>query len=225
MENEKPKSDPQNNSSKNPSRRRNPRKRRPQQGKKESVPPQKDSPKSEPVRQEKQVATAESAGNPPGQKKKSRKPRNRRRKPASPPTGKPEASPSPSQGSPEIASDSKSNRSRKPRGRPEKKVEKVPDGFEVGKAVETQNWLQDDFDRYYRAVCAAVKKAPISEEGILKMSEVWVNTSLPLDLIVEVIQSKGLEEEIPVKKVLLEGKTIWERKPQEPSSEIDLVSG
>jgi len=87
---------------------------------------------------------------------------------------------------------------------------KVFYGIEIGEPKNTTDWLEEDIGRYHRAVIAALSKSPVSPEGPLDLSEIWISTSLPLDLIIEVIQSHGLGDNLgEVKSVVFQGRKIW----------------
>ncbi|MGB4200644.1 MAG: hypothetical protein WBK65_04435 [Thermotogota bacterium] len=83
-------------------------------------------------------------------------------------------------------------------------------GIEIGEPRNTTDWLEEDIGRYHRAVIAALSKSPVSPEGILDLSEIWISTSLPLDLIIEVIQTQGLEGNLQeVRSIVFQGRKIW----------------
>ncbi len=93
-----------------------------------------------------------------------------------------------------------------------KPVEQIKNyfGIEIGEPKNTTDWLEEDIGRYHRAVMAALGKSPVSPEGLLDLSEIWISTSLPLDLIIEVIQTQGLGENLgEVKSVIFQGRKIW----------------
>jgi hypothetical protein len=83
-------------------------------------------------------------------------------------------------------------------------------GIEIGEPKNTTDWLKDDIGRYHRAVLSALDKSPISPEGVLDLSEIWISTSLPLDLIIEVIKTMGIEpNQNAIKEIVFQGEKIW----------------
>jgi hypothetical protein len=83
-------------------------------------------------------------------------------------------------------------------------------GIEIGEPKNTTDWLKDDIGRYHRAVLSALDKSPVSPEGVLDLSEIWISTSLPLDLIIEVIKTMGIEpNQNAIKEIVFQGEKIW----------------
>lgn len=89
--------------------------------------------------------------------------------------------------------------------------------LEIAMPQNAGNWLKDDIGRYHRAVLSALEKSPISPEGILDLSELWVSTSLPLDLIIEVIQIAGIEPNLAnIKEIVFQSQRVWPLSKSEP---------
>jgi hypothetical protein len=78
----------------------------------------------------------------------------------------------------------------------------------LSKPVKTKDWTIEEAERYVTAVKRAFEKIPESEDKKVDLRDIWINSSLPGDLILEVIKENyemiGIEKE----NLMLDGKKI-----------------
>ncbi len=79
----------------------------------------------------------------------------------------------------------------------------------ISKAILEDEWTIDNIDRYVLAVRKAFEKIPENEKESYDLREIWVNSSLPADLILKIISDHG--EKIGIKKnsLYLDGKVVY----------------
>ncbi len=58
-----------------------------------------------------------------------------------------------------------------------------------------------EIEKYVDAIKKAVKEAPVRKDDSIDISDLWVITSLPVDLIVECVKSEKFEIPSYVKKI------------------------
>lgn len=89
------------------------------------------------------------------------------------------------------------------------KNEEINEILEVSKPVNKNEWLCEGLDRYTKAVKSAIEKVPVPDNGVIDIKDIWINSSLPADLIIEIIEKKNIIENESIKKIVLNEKTIW----------------
>ncbi|HEU24514.1 MAG: hypothetical protein C0176_02840 [Mesoaciditoga sp.] len=65
-----------------------------------------------------------------------------------------------------------------------------------------------DFEKYVQAVKSAVEKAPLRSEDSVEVSDIWVITSLPVDLILECLKREEMKLPPTVSKVVFNKRVI-----------------
>lgn len=68
--------------------------------------------------------------------------------------------------------------------------------------------LEFDIEKYIQAVKSAVEKAPLRAEDIVDLSDIWVITSLPVDLIIECLKRPEMKLPSTVSKVIFNKKVV-----------------
>lgn len=89
------------------------------------------------------------------------------------------------------------------------KVKQIPEMDFISKATLEDEWTIENIDRYVLAVRKAFEKIPENEKEEFDLREIWVNSSLPADLILKLIIDHG--EKIGIKKnsLYLDGKVVY----------------
>jgi len=79
----------------------------------------------------------------------------------------------------------------------------------LSKATLEDNWTIENIERYVLAVRKAFEKIPETEKEEVDLREIWMNSSLPADLIMKIIHENG--EKIGIKKnsLFLDGKIVY----------------
>ncbi len=104
------------------------------------------------------------------------------------------------------------NKKKPPKKKPEKNKkpkEKVNHKLEVGKAVIETEWHIESISRYIIAVKAALEKTPERQDGKKDLLEVWINSSLPVDLIYQIIKQYPDELNVDKKKFTKDNKPLF----------------
>lgn len=102
------------------------------------------------------------------------------------------------------------------------KKREVENGFlSLTPCDDGENWIIEDYAKYKKAIFGAVEKVPIPENGILDFQEIWFNSSLPPDLIMEIIKENGLSDFKEIRKITLNGETVWTRNVSEDTNSVD----
>jgi len=83
--------------------------------------------------------------------------------------------------------------------------------LKVNKIDNPGEWVIEDLAKYKKAVLAAIDKVPETESKTLDFQEIWFNSSLPPDLILEIIKEDGLEKYDNIDKIVLNGECVWRR--------------
>ncbi len=65
-----------------------------------------------------------------------------------------------------------------------------------------------DLEKYVQAVKMALEKAPLRAEDAVDLSDIWVITSLPVDLIMECLKRPEMKLPSTVSKVIFNKKVI-----------------
>ncbi len=65
-----------------------------------------------------------------------------------------------------------------------------------------------DLEKYIQAVKSAIEKAPLRVEDSVDLSDIWVITSLPVDLIMECLKSPEMKLPPTVSKVIFNKKIV-----------------
>ncbi|HOO33864.1 MAG TPA: hypothetical protein PK466_11425 [Thermotogota bacterium] len=106
-----------------------------------------------------------------------------------------------------------SNKSREKK--PNKKTE---DNFALlSSPVEVETWTIDEIDRYITAVKGAFEKIPEREDHKIDLRDIWINSSLPADLILEIIRDHYEKIGIERGHLMLDDKKVFENiKAPEP---------
>lgn len=104
-----------------------------------------------------------------------------------------------------------SSRRRHSKGRRNPKTAENKGKLEISKRKTHPGWLSEDEERYIKAVSNTISKVPVREDGSVDMTEVWVNSSLPLDLVIEAMNHPEMNLPDQVKSLKLYGKEIWAR--------------
>ncbi len=67
---------------------------------------------------------------------------------------------------------------------------------------------EEYLEKYVNAIKTAIEEAPLRKDDSVYISDLWVITSLPIDLIIECVKSKELEIPSRVKRVTNRGKVV-----------------
>ncbi len=68
-----------------------------------------------------------------------------------------------------------------------------------------------DLEKYKRAVEKALAEIPV-ENGAVTLEALWLETAIPEDILVEVVQGGGLELPPYVERIVTrDGRVLWER--------------
>ncbi len=65
-----------------------------------------------------------------------------------------------------------------------------------------------DLEKYVQAVRSAIEKAPLRAEDAVDLSDIWVITSLPVDLIMECLKRPEMKLPSTVSKVIFNKKIV-----------------
>lgn len=67
------------------------------------------------------------------------------------------------------------------------------------------------FERYIKAIEKVLNNMVEKERVNVDISELWIDTSIPEDLIVEIIKNYQLEYPEALESITYDGKTLWKR--------------
>jgi len=79
----------------------------------------------------------------------------------------------------------------------------------LSKAALEDTWAIENVERYVLAVRKAFEKIPEHEKEEIDLREIWVNSSLPGDLILKIITEHGDKMGIKKNSVYLDGKIVF----------------
>ena len=79
----------------------------------------------------------------------------------------------------------------------------------ISKATLEDEWTIENIERYVLAVRKAFEKIPETEKGEIDLREIWLNSSLPADLILKIISDHGEKVGIKKNSVYLDGKIMY----------------
>jgi hypothetical protein len=77
--------------------------------------------------------------------------------------------------------------------------------------LEKNRESNEDMEKYIKAIESSLFKVPIREEGSIYLSDIWLVTSLPRDLIIEVLKNYHVEMPENV-KIIVDGKKVIKRR-------------
>ncbi|WP_448522883.1 hypothetical protein [Pseudothermotoga sp.] len=69
-----------------------------------------------------------------------------------------------------------------------------------------------DLEKYARAIEKSLTQMVLREMNSVDVSEIWIDTSIPIDLIVEILKTHQLKIPEELQAITNAGKTIWVRK-------------
>lgn len=69
-----------------------------------------------------------------------------------------------------------------------------------------------DLEKYVRAIEKSLTQMVLREMNSVDVSEIWIDTSIPMDLIVEILKTRQLKIPEELQAITNAGKTIWVRK-------------
>jgi len=69
-----------------------------------------------------------------------------------------------------------------------------------------------DLEKYVRAIEKSLTQMVLREMNSADVSEIWIDTSIPVDLIVEILKTRQLKIPEELQAITNAGKTIWVRK-------------
>ena len=82
-----------------------------------------------------------------------------------------------------------------------------------------------DADKYKRAIEKALAEIPV-ENGAVTLEALWLETAIPQDIIVEIVQNGGLELPPYVEKIVTrDGQVLWERSSAQPQAQRQSANG
>ncbi len=67
---------------------------------------------------------------------------------------------------------------------------------------------EDLMEKYVKAIQSAIEQAPIKKGGSVDVSDLWVITSLPMDLIIECFKSFDIKIPSNIRSITNKGKVI-----------------
>jgi hypothetical protein len=70
---------------------------------------------------------------------------------------------------------------------------------------------REDMEKYVKAIEASLFKVPVREGDSIYLSDIWLVTSLPKDLIVEILKNYPIEMPENV-KIIVDGKKVIKRR-------------
>ncbi|KAF2957539.1 hypothetical protein AS159_07695 [Thermotoga sp. Ku-13t] len=71
-----------------------------------------------------------------------------------------------------------------------------------------------DLEKYARAIEKSLTQIALREKDRADVSEIWIDTSIPVDLIIEIIKSCDISIPQEIKAIIDGNKTIWVRGTQ-----------
>lgn len=71
-----------------------------------------------------------------------------------------------------------------------------------------------DLEKYARAIEKSLMQIALREKDRADVSEIWIDTSIPIDLIVDIIKSRDISIPQEIKAIIDGNKTIWVRDVQ-----------
>jgi len=69
-----------------------------------------------------------------------------------------------------------------------------------------------DVEKYVRAIEKSLTQMVLREMSSVDVSEIWIDTSIPVDLIVEILKTHQLKIPEELHSITNAGKIIWVRK-------------
>jgi len=69
-----------------------------------------------------------------------------------------------------------------------------------------------DVEKYVRAIEKSLTQMVLREMSSVDVSEIWIDTSIPVDLIVEILKTQQLKIPQELQAITNAGKVIWVRK-------------
>lgn len=69
-----------------------------------------------------------------------------------------------------------------------------------------------DVEKYVRAIEKSLTQMVLREMSSVDVSEIWIDTSIPVDLIVEILKTQQLKIPQELQAITNAGKVIWARK-------------
>lgn len=135
--------------------------------------------------------------------KKPKNPRNRKNNNQKPAKRRPSKGPKQTQKKPTPAKKPEKAVSQK------NKETKNPEVDFISKATLEEEWTIENIERYILAVRKAFEKIPETEKNEIDLREIWVNSSLPADLILKIIIDNGERLGITKNTLYLDGKVVY----------------
>lgn len=86
---------------------------------------------------------------------------------------------------------------------------KKPEVEFISKAALEDEWTIENIERYVLAVRKAFEKIPETEKKEIDLREIWMNSSLPADLILKIITDHGEKIGIEKNSLYLDGKVVY----------------
>lgn len=71
-----------------------------------------------------------------------------------------------------------------------------------------------ELEKYARAIEKSLMQIALREKDRADVSEIWIDTSIPVDLIIEIIKSRDISIPQEIKAITDGNKTIWVRGTQ-----------
>ena len=82
-----------------------------------------------------------------------------------------------------------------------------------------------DLDKYVKAVERALPELPV-ENGRIRFDKLWLETALPEDLLMEILENEELALPSNVDQIISNrGQVLHERRADGPSSALDAPEG
>jgi|SRR6056297_358552 len=79
----------------------------------------------------------------------------------------------------------------------------------ITKPTIEETWTIETIERYILAVRRAFEKIPVTEQKEIDLREIWMNSSLPADLILKIIADHGEKIGITKHSLFLDGKVVY----------------
>lgn len=67
---------------------------------------------------------------------------------------------------------------------------------------------EEYLEKYVNTVKTAIEEAPVRNGNVVEITDLWVITSLPIDLIIECVKSTKFEIPSHIKRITNRGKVI-----------------
>ncbi len=78
---------------------------------------------------------------------------------------------------------------------------------------------EEYIEKYVNAIKTAIEEAPVRNGDVVDVTDLWVITSLPLDLIIECVKSQEFEIPSHIKRVTNRGKIVVKNPHYIPKNE------